>query len=297
MRNELLERLVTDDDPVPAAWDALWDVWSPAAADLSTHYDREQESLDTEWKLYNVYEELFTEVLPNRCVREPSLSVPEDGALLMMDAMSVREAPLFADALRDAGFDVSVGFDYATVPSETQPFRDRVDYASLRRKYESTSVSSVEPSLAGDERVVWSRYPDALAENIQEGQTEIGSIEETYRKTEDVLLAVVSQLDADRVVIRSDHGYGRFEAGFGFPVSDATTDRLQALFSGGRSVDVGEADDSVARELVEDGVVVESDGWYLPVGRYTWPARGKFSTYQHGGLGLTEVLTPELDVQ
>ena len=50
MRNETLERLVEADDPVEPAWEALWNVWSPAGESVSAHYDRtrEQESLDLE---------------------------------------------------------------------------------------------------------------------------------------------------------------------------------------------------------------------------------------------------------
>ncbi|RLM76622.1 alkaline phosphatase, partial [Halorubrum sp. Atlit-8R] len=32
------------------------------------------------------------------------------------------------------------------------------------------------------------------------------------------------------------------------------------------------------------------------IGRYTWPARGKYSTFQHGGLSLLECITPRIEV-
>jgi hypothetical protein len=302
MNNEYLERLVTADDPVDSAWDALWDVWSPASETTEAHYDksREMESVDLEWKLYNVYEELYTEVLPDRCVNEASLDVPEDSALVVMDAMSVREAALFVEALADAGYETSVDYSYATVPSETTPFRERVGYDDLRREYESTKVSTTTPTLSGDERVVWAPYPDTLVESIQEGKTEKGTPAEMYEKTETALLEILSELDAERFVIRSDHGYTRLESGLGFPRSESVKEKLQNVFRGGRSVGVGEVEGealTAAEELVAEGVVVECDGWYVPAGRFTWPARGKYSTYQHGGMGLTEVLTPEITIE
>jgi len=70
-------------------------------------------------------------------------------------------------------------------------------------------VQSQEPSLDGDERIIWSRYPDALLENIQEGRTKLSSIEEMYEKSETALRNIIDQLDTDSLVITSDHGYAR----------------------------------------------------------------------------------------
>ncbi len=293
METDTLRSLVESEDPVDAVWDLLWDIWFPPAGSVSAHYDREEDSVSAEWTLYNVYRELYTEILPDRCISEPYLSVPDDGALLVMDAMSVREASLFVRTLEYADYDVSVDYEYATIPSETKPFRSRVNYRQLKKDYESSHVSSQSPSISGDERVIWTPYPDTLAENIQAGKTEISTVEEMYEKTESVLTSLLSQLDADRVVVRSDHGYVRLESGYGFPSSEANRKRMQEVFSGGRHVSVAEAD---ASDLVEEGIVVEEDGYYVPVGRFTWPARGKYSTYQHGGLGLTEALTPSIEV-
>ncbi|MFB6243334.1 MAG: alkaline phosphatase [Halobaculum sp.] len=302
MRDEHLQSLITADDPVAVAWDALWELWSETPETAADHYSktRETAAVDLEWRLYRVYEELFTEVLPERCVSRPALSVPDDGALVVMDAASVREAALFVEALVDAGYETHVDYDYATVPSETTPFRERVGYDALRREYESTKVSTTEPTLRGDERVVWAPYPDTLVESIQEGKTEKATPAEAYEKTEHALVQILSELDTDRVVIRSDHGYTRLASGLGFPASEDVQNRLQDVFSGGRSVGVGELDETAlatAESLADDGVVAEADGWFAPVGRFTWPARGKYSTYQHGGVGLTEVLTPKITVE
>lgn len=293
MKTEHLRRLVEDDDPVGGVWNLLWDVWSPPAGETSAHYRRETASVDVEWSLFNIYQELYTELLPDRCVTEPWLDAPDDGALVIMDGMSVREASLFIQVLEAEGYKTAVDYDYATVPSETQPFRERVNYKELKRAYKTTHISSQQPSIDGDERIVWSPYPDTLAESIQEGKTEIGSVEAMYEKTEQVLLSLVLQLDAEHIQLRSDHGYVRLESGYGFPSSDRHQTRLQETFSGGRHVSVGEVD---ASNLVEEGIVAEADGYYMPVGRFTWPTRGKYSTFQHGGVSLTECITPRIDI-
>jgi hypothetical protein len=209
-----------------------------------------------------------------------------------MDAMSVREAAMFVDMLEDRGHELETGYSFSSVPSETKFYRDRVDYSELRKEHKTADVKSQDPSLDGDEELVWCRYPDALLENIQEGKTKLSSIEEMYKKTETALRAILDQLDTDRVVIGSDHGYARLDAGHTFQISDGQKSALQETFSG-RFESVGDVN---ASYLVEEGLVVEADGYYMPIGRYTWPARGKYSTFQHGGLSLLECITPRIEV-
>jgi hypothetical protein len=291
-KTEVLTRLVEYDDPVESVWDAMWGIWSPASESVSDHYGRESQMVQYEELLLDVYAEFYEDVLPDRCVNDASLDVPDDGAFVVMDAMSVREAGLFVDFLRDEGYDPSIDYSFSTVPSETTPYRERVGYSDIKKEYKTGTVKSDEPSLDGDEDLVWCRFPDALLENIQEGKTKLSSIEEMYEKTETALRAVLDQLDTDRVVIGSDHGYARLDSGHTFQISDGQKSALQETFSG-RFESVGDVN---ASHLVDEGLVVEADGYYMPIGRYTWPARGKYSTFQHGGLSLLECITPRIEV-
>jgi len=292
MRTESLTQLVESDDPVPAVWDSLWEIWYPAGDDVSEHYGRETDAVSYERLLLDVYQEFFTDVLPHKCVNEASLDVPEDGTFVVMDAMSVREAAMFVGMLEEEGHEPETGFSFSSVPSETKFYRDRVNYSELKKSHKTADVKSQEPSLDGDEEIIWCRYPDALLENIQEGKTKLSSIEEMYEKTETALRAILDQLGTDRIVIGSDHGYARLDAGHTFQISDAEKSALQDTFSG-RFESVGGVD---ASHLVDAGLVVEADGYYMPIGRYTWPARGKYSTFQHGGLSLLECITPRIEV-
>lgn len=289
-RTESLTRLVEDDDPVDSVWGAIWGIWSPASESVSDHYSRENQMVQYEELLLDIYAEFYDEVLPSRCVNDASLEIPEDGTFVVMDAMSVREAGLFMDYLLDEGYDPSIDYSFSTVPSETIPYRERVGYSDIKKEHKTGTVKSDEPSLDGDEDLVWCRFPDALLENIQEGKTKLSSIEEMYEKTERTFARIVDQLDAERIVVGSDHGYVRLDAGHTFPVTEPQKNRLQETFSG-RFVSVAEAN---ADDLVSEGLVVEADGYFMPVGRYTWPARGKYSTFTHGGLSLPECITPRI---
>jgi hypothetical protein len=287
-----LAQLIEKDDPVPPVWDALWDVWYPSGGNISDHYGREDDAVSYERLLLDVYREFFDEVLPDKCVTEASIDVPDGGTFVLMDAMSIREAAMFVDMLEERGQDPETSYSFSSVPSETKFYRDRVDYSDLKGEHNTASVKSQDPSLDGDEELVWCRYPDALLENIQEGKTKLSSIEEMYEKTETALRAILDQLDTHRVLIGSDHGYARLDAGHTFQISDAQKSALQETFSG-RFESVGDVN---ASHLVDEGLVVEADGYYMPIGKYTWPARGKYSTFQHGGCSLLECITPRIEV-
>jgi len=291
-KSEALTDLVEAEDPVNSVWQTVWNIWAPAGDDIGSHYSREPQMVEYERLLLDVYSEFYTEILTDKCVNEASMNVPEDGTLVMMDSMSVREASLFIQFLQGEDSDLSVGYSYSTIPSETMPFRDRVGYSDLKKEYKTASVKSQEPSLDGDERIVWSRFPDALLENIQEGKTKLSSIEEMYEKSETALRNIIAQLDMDTLAITSDHGYARLDSGHTFQISDRQKNRLQDTFSG-RFESVGEVN---AEDLVEEGLVVEADGYYMPLGRYTWPAGGKYSNFQHGGLSVSECITPRITI-
>jgi hypothetical protein len=291
-KTEALIDLVEAENPVNSVWQAVWNIWAPPGDDIGSHYSREPQMVEYERLLLDVYSEFYTDILTDKCVNEASMNVPEDGTLVMMDSMSVREASLFVQFLQGGDSDVSVGYSYSTVPSETMPFRERVGYSDLKKEYKTASVKSQEPSLDGDERIVWCRFPDALLENIQEGKTKLSSIEEMYEKSETALRNIIAQLDTDTLVITSDHGYARLDSGHTFQISDRQKNRLQDTFSG-RFESVGEVN---ADDLVEEGLVVEADGYYMPLGRYTWPAGGKYSNFQHGGLSVSECITPRITV-
>ena len=292
LTTEALSGLIDEEDPVPTVWETLWEMWYPAGESIKDHYDREKAALTYEQLLADIYLEFYQEILPTRCVNEAALTVPQDGTFLVMDAMSIREAALFVEALESWGYEPDVGYSYSAIPSETKFYRDRIDYKELRRNHITTDVKSQEPALDGDEELIWCRYPDALVENIQEGKTKLSSIEDMYETTEATLKSILDQLETDRVVIGSDHGYTRFDAGHSFPISEQHKDALQALFSS-RFVSVGEKD---GQPLVDAGLITEADGYYMPIGRYTWPTGGKYGTFTHGGVSLFECLTPRIEI-
>lgn len=290
--SDSLARIIKDEDPVPVVWDALCEIWFPSAETIQSHYQREVEARNYEQLLYDTYTEFFTEILPNRCVNEVSLTVPADGVLIIMDGMSIREAPLFMDFFDDTGYTTDIGYDFASIPSETKSFRDRVGYKEMKKEYKTCLVRKQDPRLDGDEQIIWWRFPDAFIENIQEGKTELSSLEEAYKKTETALQSIIDQLTPDHAIIRSDHGYVRLASRHTFEDSTQYKDHLKKMFSS-RFVSVDKADGA---DLVAENVVVEADGYYLPVGRYTWPTPGGYGTFDHGGMSLLECITPRITV-
>jgi hypothetical protein len=293
--SETLINIVEEEDPIPVVWDELWDIWAPAGSTVQDHYgsEREQASVQLERVLLEVYSELYHDELPWRCVNDTEMEVPEDGTFIVMDGMSVREAALFVKDLQEDGYDLSVDHSYATVPSNTTPYKQSVNYSEKERDHNVTTVTDQDPQLNGDEEIVWCRFPDSLIENIQEGKTKLSDFEEAYQKTVTVLRSLLSQLETDRAVVGSDHGYVRLD-GYSIPIGDSKQDALKSVFGGDRSATIDEAD---AENLVDQDLMIESDGYYSPTARYTWPIRGKYSVYEHGGMSLVECLTPRIEVK
>jgi hypothetical protein len=131
-------------------------------------------------------------------------------------------------------------------------------------------------------------------ENVQEGKTEIFPVEEAYDDTVQILVSLLEQIDSDKVVVGSDHGYVREESGYNFPIGEPQKSQMKDAFGSDRFVSMEEAN---AESLVDERVAVEADGYYMILGRYTTPSSGKYGLYQHGGMSIVECLTPRLEVK
>jgi len=114
-----------------------------------------------------------------------------------------------------------------------------------------------------------------------------------YKAVEKIVLEILAKIRAERIVITSDHGYIRTEAGFVFSVPDKAKRKFQQIFGSKRYVKI----DSISVEdLKNEGYVKEFNGYYLAKSRYLWPVSGRYSIYIHGGLSLMECFVPVLEV-
>ena len=237
-------------------------------------------------------------------------------AVLILDALSLREAPWLLKGFHERGYTVhEAGYTGAELPADTTPFAKALGFGS-RASLQSDGASSTHhlpgartevldcsfadaaTQVTPDPRwVLWHAWPDShvhhladhgkgLPELVQDAQDQL---------TSDGFWALVERLtQGRRLVITGDHGYAATGL---FP---DITDRDQAKhmkdhFKAGRST----PDDGTESPWVPPiDLVLDSDHGrhrYV-VGRRKWKVAGGHPTLSHGGLSILEVLVPFLDV-
>ena len=203
------------------------------------------------------------------------------------------EGVLIYKAIKQQGFEVKLSHNFSGIPSTTEAFR--VEMAKLGSKIGFTEINKPKQiRISGNERFMWSYFPDVMLDKIQVGHTVISSLESMYKTSQDILMKILSKLTCSKVVILSDHGYIRSEAGFAFTVPESIKKNLRDILGGNRYIPMNDID---ASNLVRDGYLCEFSGFYLVKSRYIWPVPGKYSLYLHGGLSLMECMTPIIEVK
>lgn len=293
LTTSFIRALIDGQDPVPLIVGHLMtEIWVPSEDQSLEDYYWEGEKAVTELEraLNGFYGELYSEHLPYQCVHEGKNLGEIDGCILIMDGLSLRESALIIPEIIALGYHVNGSFGTSAIPSETLPFREKIGFQELKKHRVFAAVGEIDPKLTGEEELIWCRYPDALYENIQAGRTKIGSIEEMYEKTLSALLSILSQVEPP-MLLTSDHGYVRTEAGSTFAIAEPVRRKLREALGGQRYAPMEEAN---LGDLVNQGALVEYDGKYLARARTTWPVQGKYSVFNHGGVSLMECITPKL---
>lgn len=271
-------------------------IWVPDTRNISEFYARESVVTALERLLNKIYGEIYTQILPKHCFEDGKiLPIEDDSAFVLMDAMSLREATLLSRKLKEEGFDVEIDYSFSATPSGTVFYKEKINYENLQKQLPTAEVVDRKKiNLKGNEKIVWSRFPDAYIETIIAGRTKLSSVERMYKDTQQILLKVIEQLDADEIVVGSDHGYVRFEPGYSFITSDEAKRLLRNNFVGTRYLSMEEEN---LNELVERELAVAFNGFYMVRGRYIWPMGGKYKVFVHGGISLMECLTPRLNIK
>lgn len=298
IENNLIKLLIKEHNPIPYIWQKLWSIWlRHANGDLKDYYYRgEEEAFLFEDFLLRTCDEFFTKELPRACLNVPSYfknKTPE-ACFVVMDGMSVREGVLIFKALQSQNITSSVSYSLSAIPSDTQSFREKIksDLSHLDKFVDINNPKSIR--ISGEEKYIWSYFPDVMLDKIQAGHTVISELENMYKTAEKIVLELVRKIKSKKIIIISDHGYIRSESGFSFPVPEGRKKILRESFGSSRFIKMDKADLS---ELVIDGYIVEFAGHYLVKSRYVWPVSGKYNIYLHGGVSLMECFVPVIEVE
>ena len=295
VKTSFVMELIESTNPVITVGNKLLKLWLNMAEkenDIGDYYYKgEEEVRDFEEFILKSYWE-FYDLLAKTCLKEKDVfQLYPDAAVVIMDGMSVRESVLLYNLLKCEGYNVKHEFNFSAVPSDTEFFREKIkkpigDFSQINNPKNIR--------LASDEKYIWSYFPDVMLDKIITGHTVISSLEDMYKIVEKIVLEILSRLKTERIIITSDHGYIRTEAGFVFSVSEKAKRKFQQIFGSKRYV---EMDNLEVEDLIREGYVKEFNGYHIAKSRYLWPVRGKYSIYIHGGLSLMECFTPVLIVE
>jgi ribosomal protein S8 len=298
IENSFIKSLIEENNPIPYVWRSLFNIWlRHANGDLKNYYYSGEESAFLfEDFLLKAFDEFFTKELPKACLNEPSpfQNVTDESCFIIMDGMSIREGILIFKALQKEGFVSKISYSFSAIPSDTQSFKEKIksDLSDSGKFIEINHPKKIR--ISGQEKYIWSYFPDVMLDKIQIGRTVISDLENMYKTSEKIVFELLSKINSKRIIILSDHGYLRSEPGFSFSVPESIKKKLRGTFGGSRFITMDKINLS---ELVNDGYIMEFSGYYLVKSRYVWPVSGKYNIYLHGGVSLMECFTPVIEVE
>ncbi len=272
------------------------------------------------WRCFGQPEVSGVERTSDRLTRwwaEPSYGNSAARAVLVLDALSLRELPWLLQGAKERGFTLQgVTATASELPGETNEFARALGLASrsqlqangggLAHKLQPAQTETIDlpwkdceglvGSASGAKNwVFWHHWPDAKLHDYGAGQgLELLTKDAAQQLSSDDFWAFVERLATGRrLVITSDHGYAA--TGY-FPDADGeVAAHLKQTFSSGRS----KTGNGNAGPFVPP-VALQIDGQHgahlLAMGRRKWRSQGGYPTLTHGGLSLLEVLSPFVEI-
>jgi len=248
---------------------------------------------------------------------EPSYGNSAARAVLVLDALSLRELPWLLQGAKERGFTLQgVTATASELPGETNEFARALGLANrsqlqangggLAHKLQPAQTETIDlpwkdceglvGSASGAKNwVFWHHWPDAKLHDYGAGQgLELLTKDAAQQLSSDDFWAFVERLATGRrLVITSDHGYAA--TGY-FPDADGeVAAHLKQTFSSGRSK-AGNGDAGPFVPPVALQIESPHGAHLLALGRRKWRSQGGYPTLTHGGLSLLEVLSPFVEI-
>jgi len=292
--NKLVENLVEKDNPFPTIFNHLTQkIWTHQE-NLSDYFQQDVDAKEFEKFLQDTYFELFTEELPKHASGDLDVNLDSQN-LVLLDMLSIREAVLLKEHLKDEGYEVTLDYSFSAMPSTTEAFKKKINLPEKKKEYKFKKINDPQNfSLDGDEDFVWSSFPDKWLESIQEGKKVLSNEEDVYKDTEQHLDEILAQIEGEEIVVTSDHGYNVAKGAYQFSLASSDQKKIKEVMGNNRSIRDIDVD---ADKLVDAGFLVRYDGYLMAQSRNIWPIGGSYSIYQHGGVSLMECITPKLKIR
>jgi len=302
----LAQKLITSQSPLDVIFNALKEIWKPSEGiNIDEFYvDKERETNRVEQFILRTFFEAYDILLAAiRQAEAASRFKPDDKNIVLMDGLSIREVELLSLNLERQGYKVEeYSYTFSQIPSTTQSFMKQffgaASLTSLNNwnGYKVVTVSSgqVPAFLPQREKcIVWISFPDEL---LHHARGLVNTPQEAITKTEVALGKVLDRLDADKIVLTSDHGYIYAKSATLFlKVHEADERVLKRVFGGSRGLAPMESSAEIEqlRCLPKDRnyVIFDEKGCYIR-GRFYWSLPGRQPDVAHGGLSFMECLVP-----
>ncbi|EQB8045218.1 hypothetical protein ACYUML_004783 [Aeromonas hydrophila] len=272
------------------------------------------------WRCFGQPEVSGVERTSDRLARwwaEPSYGNSAARAVLVLDALSLRELPWLLQGAKERGFTLQgVTVTASELPGETDKFARALGLGSrsqlqangggLAHRLQPAQTETIDlpwkdceglvGSASGAKNwVFWHHWPDAKLHDYGAGQgLELLTKDAAQQLSSDDFWAFVERLATGRrLVITSDHGYAA--TGY-FPDADGEVAvHLKQTFSSGRSK-AGNGDEAPFVPPVALQIDSQHGAYLLALGRRKWRSQGGYPTLTHGGLSLLEVLSPFVEL-
>jgi hypothetical protein len=244
----------------------------------------------------------------------PPLSddLTENRLVVVFDGLSVREGCFLSEQLQRQGYQIEIGYTFATLPAETSTFCQKHFGLSSAKALGGREINGFSAAYAADEThvaeelprgeggLLWIGIPDPLMEAGKKGTKTILEPLEAWRRTWQAMTTVLEGAGRREVWVTSDHGYiyrgPRYTDRFWSLGKMQAGKQLKELFGGGRYKANLELDEEQATAL-RDYVWPRPGGGCAVKGRWLWPKPGQTGAILHEGLSLVECLVPMLRIK
>lgn len=323
--------LIADIHRLPAAevWPkiflALWPLFAePIRKDLAdaktTERDRAIKPLDdvlagSAWNLWTEFESTApktVEALKSFWQRQ---TTPK--AILILDALSLREAPWILEGAQQRGYTIHIaGATASELPGDTTPFAKALGFAQRTKlqnnqgKSEAFTDAFTESTglpwqdcaalIKADPNIIfWHYWPDERMHHLAEQGNgyRVLAREAAEILTGDEFWSFVDKLATGRrVVITADHGYSN-PALFPDVYPEDQKNYLKSQFKSGRNHQI--RDSNTEQHWVpplSQVLSTQHGNWNIVLGRKKWRSQGGYPSLAHGGLSLLEVAVPYIEL-
>jgi hypothetical protein len=320
----LLEAILIE--PAEVAWRAMFaHAWDTCSAPLPLKAsekeiivrDRGLAALDlalaaSSWDLWADFEQSVEQT--STALKNWWANQPEGKAVLILDGLSLREAPWIIYGAKERGLQVTARVTGAELPGETTAFAKALGFGQRsdlenNRASQTHTLSGAKTDcvnlpwadcaeLIGFDRdwVLWHQWPDTRIHEFADPGKGLAALatEAANQLTSDGFWHLVERLLQGReLVITSDHGYAA--SGLFPDVPEVQAKYLKTVFRSGRY-----ADD-----------MADSGSWLPPIdlrlssghrarryvlGRRKWKSAGGYPTLTHGGLSVLEMACPFIEL-